>query len=98
MRQTRHVLAVALVATALCADRAVAAAPSVSPQIAGVAGRLVSRLSVTFRRVVPGVKIDLRREDRFASEGVACVWVDTETRGFRRGLSRCEFRLPPPVC
>src|SRR5688500_728867 len=56
MQRTRQVLAVMVVTTALCADRAAAAAPvvvgsgSAKPTFAG---RLVKRLSRTFRQAVP---------------------------------------------
>ena len=62
-RRTGHLVAVTLVAAALCADRAVAATPALRPQATSTAGKLVTRLSVSFRRVVPTVRVyEMRRE------------------------------------
>jgi hypothetical protein len=98
MRQARHILAVALVATALCADRTVAAAPNVRPQIASAACRLVSRLSVRFQRVVPGLKLYQPRAERFDdAASPVLAWDASETLGYRRALSPIEFSLPPPA-
>lgn len=98
MRQTRHILAVALVATALCADRTVAAAPQVRPQTSSVAGRLVSRLSVRFQRVLPGVKLYQPRAERFDDAAAPVLLRNkAETLGYRRAFSPIEFSLPPPA-
>jgi hypothetical protein len=98
MRQARHILAVALVATALCADRTVATAPQVRPQTAGAAGRLVSRLSVSFQRVVSGVKLYQPRAERFDDAAAPVVVRNAaETLGYRRAFSPIEFSLPPPA-
>ncbi len=97
MKRTRHVLAIALVATALCADRAVAAAPALRPQAGSVAGRLVSRLSTSFRRVVPSVRVYETRRDGFAPASVSSIPMDFDSAGFRpRLLSPLQLRLPPP--
>jgi hypothetical protein len=92
------VVAVALVATALCADRTVAAAPAVRTPSASVAARLVSSLSVRFQRVMPGVKLYQPRAERFeATASPASAWDAIETLGYRRAVSPIEFSLPPPV-
>ncbi len=63
MRRARQVLAVALVATALCADRAATAAPALRPQSIERAGGIVQRLTARLSRVVSTVKIvEIRRE------------------------------------
>ena len=43
-RKHRQVLAVLAVTTALCADQVTAAAPTLRPQVAELAGRIVTRL------------------------------------------------------
>ena len=59
------VLAVALVATALCADRMVAISPQQAQEgtLTQVARRVVVRLTVSFRQAVPGVRIHQARQD-----------------------------------
>jgi hypothetical protein len=97
MRRHRQVLAITLVAAALCADRAVAAAPAIRPQVATAAGRLVTRLTVRFRRVVPSARVyETRRE------GLTPVWrdlpVSDSTTTFGTRLSHLVLRMPPPTC
>ena len=99
MKRTRHVLAVALVATALCADRAIAAAPTVRADMAATAaGRLVSRLSVRFRRVVPSVRLYQSRQDALKPALVQThVAPDAEPTNLSPSLqSPFQFPLPPP--
>ena len=101
MGRTRHILAVTLVATALCADRAVAAAVTpeapVRPQTSmmEMAGRFVSRLSSNFRRAVATVRIYEPRSqqgaasfDRPIPESAPIVQIP---------ISPNQFRLPPPA-
>ena len=61
--RTRHVIAITLLATVLCADWVVARLPVLRPQVASAVGKLVTRLSVTFRRVVPSVQVYQTRGD-----------------------------------
>lgn len=101
MRKTRTLVAVTLLATALCADRrlASAAAESASRTEAGpVAMGFARRLTVSLRRVVPTVTLHQGRQ-----EGVAEV---VSTGGIERpqavgvrqgGGTPFQFRLPPPV-
>ena len=99
MKRSRQVVAIALVAAALCADRAVAAAPALRPQVSGVAGKLVTRLSVSFRRVVPAARVYQTRCD----QGVAAIAApvgfaqDDTTVCFRTRLSPTVLSLPPPL-
>ena len=46
MRRLRPYVAVAVVAVALCADRAVAAAPGLRPEMSELAERIVARLEI----------------------------------------------------
>src|SRR5258706_156590 len=99
-RKTRTIVAVTLLATALCADRSVASAAQASRvEAAGpVARGFAQRLTVSLRRVVPAVKLHQSRQEGFAS----VVWGGkfegaqaTVTRGTQG--TPFEFRLPPPV-
>lgn len=88
-----------LVATALCADRVATAAPELRAQLQPAAdpiARLATKLSVTFRRVIPAVRLhQARREDVAAGprpEPLAPVAVTLhQVQG-----SPFQFRLPPP--
>jgi len=105
MRKTRSLVAVTLLATALCADRSVAAAAGTAGQgssratEAGPVGRgFAERLTISLRRVVPTVKLDQRgqagvpaAEFRPAFEGPQASVHGVEGTPF-------QFRLPPPVC
>lgn len=96
MRNAR-LIAVTLMATAICADRSLPAAPA-EPVTSHFAGRLIERLSVNFRRVVPAAQF--YKPQRFglppmemtpACPSVTVDWVSPR-------LSPFQFRLPPPVC
>jgi hypothetical protein len=96
MKRTRQVLAIALVATALCADRAVASAPSLRPQVSSAAGKLVTRLSVSFKRVVPAVRVYENRRDGAVSQANDFPVRDLPVAVSAR-LSPLLLRLPPPA-
>ena len=101
MRKTRTLVAVTLLATALCADRTVAPAAAESARVeAGPAAPkqgFGERLTVSLRRAVPTVKLHVGRQ-----EGVAEVAVQNRISG---GQSVTHwvlgvpflFRLPPPL-
>lgn len=95
--KTRHLVAITLVATALCADRAVSAAPALRPQVATAAGKLVTRLSVSLRRVVPAVHVYESRRDGLAdlSQALACPSQSIACLGMQ--LSPLILHLPPPA-
>jgi hypothetical protein len=95
MKQTRQVVAIALVAAALCADRAVASSPAVRPQASTAAGRLVARLSTRFQRVVPAVRFYETRRDGVVRVDVRVV-TSHRTAGFCPRLSPLVLTLPPP--
>ena len=96
-RPARHVLTIALVATALCADRAVASAPALRPAVADVAGDLVTRLSVRFARVVPAVRVvEVRTFDRVEPSPTIRT-DDLTSTGFTTRLLPQFLRLPPPA-
>jgi len=95
-RSIRQVVAVTLVATALCADHVVCAAPRLQKPAVDLAGKLVQRLRVGFKHSVPSLRLYVRRP-------VAPVGVSRPLAV----LSNCfvpvislhpfQFRTPPPV-
>jgi hypothetical protein len=99
MKRSRQVVAIALVAAALCADRAVAAAPAIRPQVGSVAGRLVSKLSVTFRRVVPAACVYQTRCEQTVSSNVDSKRPISDDASACLGmrLSPLLTHLPPPT-
>src|SRR5437867_3204350 len=101
MRHARQVLAVALVATALCADRAATAAPALRPQaIERTAGGIVRRLTARLSGVVQRVRIlETRREgisESLEAQPFVGALPTTDLRPWLR-LSIPQFALPPPV-
>ena len=97
MKRTRHLIAVALVATALCADRAVAAAPEVKTE-GSVASRIVSRLTTGLRRAVSTVRIYQTRLDTLTNRPLtASRIIDVPVVESHPTFSEFQFRLPPPT-
>lgn len=97
MKQTRRILMVAFVATALAADHVAAAAPSVRPAVIESARRLAGRLVVTFRRTVPSIRFQpFRADERPADETPSFVAVDAALPHLF-AASPFQFRLPPPA-
>lgn len=97
MRRSRHVLAAVVVATALCADRVAAAAPQAGPQVSQLARTFASRITVSFRRVVPSIRfVEDRRMGVLAWSGNMRAEVRTPVVHATQG-SPFEFRLPPPT-
>jgi hypothetical protein len=97
MKQTRRILMVAFVATALAADHVAASAPSVRPVVGEAARRLAGRLVVTFRRTVPSIRFQpFRADERPADEAPAFVAVDGVLPHWSEA-SPFRFRLPPPA-
>jgi hypothetical protein len=99
MRKTRTIVAVTLLATALCADRAVAssAAQASRVQAQPVARGFAQRLTVSLRSVVPAVKLHQSRQEGLVSvvrqgafEGPQAITHLIEGSPF-------QFRLPPPL-
>jgi hypothetical protein len=99
MKRTRHVLVMTLVATALCADRVATASPDIRAQLQSGAdpiARLATKLSATFRRVVPAVRLHQVRHEGVATltpvmRIIAPLAQVHATRG-----SLFDYRLPPP--
>jgi hypothetical protein len=96
MRRHRQILAIALVATALCADRAVTAAPILRPQSASSARSFVSRLSAGLRRAIPSTAVYESRRDGVALAEKSFS-IPQNTACFRTRLSLLILHLPPPL-
>ena len=101
MRRTRQVLAVVAVTTALCADQSLAApVRTTGPQVAELAGRLVGRLSQSFRRVVTSSIPQQARQHRPADQAAPASVRDASPAtpvAVRFTFSPFQFRLPPPA-
>ncbi|HEX8522252.1 MAG TPA: hypothetical protein VF669_08340 [Tepidisphaeraceae bacterium] len=98
LRRTHYALAVVVVATALAADRAVAAAPEQAKpaQTASLARTFAARLTTQLQRSVPSAtrRLELARgNERVAAPQLA---VREAASGVRLQLAPFEFRLPPP--
>jgi hypothetical protein len=105
MNRARHAIAVVLVATALCADRPVSAAPaarphepsSASPAAGSFAARFVNRLSAGFRRAAPGFAIVYQpRQDQPTTSAMALAPSIDHPTPQHQPTSPFQFRLPPP--
>ena len=98
MRRTRHVLAAVVVATALCADRATAAAPAMKPQVSSLARTVASKISASFRRVVPTVRfVEDRREGLCDAIAHPPAEAGSPIARHPSDASPFRFRLPPPT-
>ena len=102
MRRTKQVIAVVMVATALCADRATLAAapaaPGRSPEAtSGLARSFASKLTSNLRRAIaPAVSIQpIRSNEQVRSFALS---IREEASGVRSEFSPFQFRLPPPIC
>lgn len=97
MRRTRHVIAVVVVATALCAtDRSAVAAPAVHAKTqAGVARTFASRITTSLRRAVATNAIQPVQTMETARPFPLII--SQRARGVRSNFSPFQFRLPPPT-
>ncbi len=81
---------------ALCADRAIAAAPALTPAVGQIAGRLVDGLARKLGRTVSGVK--LRQTLSETHRPAVYVAIDPVAPiGLHATPLVYQFRLPPPV-
>lgn len=85
------------VTTALCADKVVVAAPTVRPQVAGLAGQIVNRLTRSFRQTVTiELPVHARQRWTYVSEPEAPTLAGSVDVTHSQ-LSPFQFRLPPPA-
>lgn len=107
MKRARQALMVALMATALCADRGAVVAPTgvagggQAGELADMAGRFVGRLAAGFVRSRVSANVPMERNagrpDLVIDSGVCAVERGETPRG--ECWSPFQFRLPPPgVC
>ena len=104
MNRSRQLLMVAFVATALAADRAVAAAPQDRPHRSqttttqNAARRLAGRLVVTFRQSVPSLPWRPFRQDLLKAQPQTYPTFsrDAEPPPGQFASSPFQYRLPPP--
>jgi hypothetical protein len=95
--KTRYAIAMTVVmSAALCADRVAVAAPQArAQQPASVASRVMDRLSLSLRRVVPSIRvIETRREGTTLEPTVSAP---EAVRVARQPITPFQFRLPPPT-
>jgi hypothetical protein len=108
MRKTRTIVAVTLLATALCADRAVAVAaarradaavPAGGQRDRGQSGQqsFAQRLTVSLRRVVPGMQLHQTRRDGLAALEIRGDVEHAQSAGRGVETTPFQFRLPPPT-
>ena len=85
--------------TALCADQVSAAAPSLRPQVADLAGRIVTRLTQSFGRTVAGATQLAPRQQTLGARAVSRTRVTSiaALAFVQHQLSPLQFRLPPPA-
>ena len=97
MRRSRHLIAVTLLATALCADRATLAAPVERPAMQ-VAGRIIQRLETSLRRAMPPLRMYQPRVTNLKPAPMPPAAATTVAVVSAIHLSPFDFRLPPPLC
>jgi hypothetical protein len=94
----RHqkLMAVVMVTAALCADQAVATAPSARPAVGHIASRFVDRLTRNLGRAVQTVKL---HQDRAENERPSLLVTaePAESPAIDPQLSPLKHRLPPPL-
>ena len=84
------------VTTAVCADHVSAASPALRPQVAQLAGRIVNKLSNSFRRVV-SVELPVHARHRCDAARSQVLVLTRAAHVAHRPLSPFQLRLPPPV-
>ena|SRR5687768_15709021 len=99
MTRTRRILMVAMVATALSADRAFAAAPQLRPQMSDAARKLAVRLLVVFRRSMGSARLQVARQLRRISRPrpLRLSTLMQHILGHPAEFTPFQYRLPPPV-
>jgi hypothetical protein len=96
----KRILAVMVVTAALCADHAVAAAPTTRQEpaeIGNIAHRLVGRLAKNFRQVIPATRSWAIRRPGLAVSTPPAVMCEADPSAARPQITPFQFRLPPPA-
>jgi hypothetical protein len=95
-QRTRKVLLALTVTTALCADQVAVAAPTMRPQVVELAGRIVNRLTRSFRQSVT-VEMPVHARQRPGEPSRVEPSVVPQSEVPHRPISPFQFRLPPPA-
>lgn len=96
MRRTKHVIAVVVVATALCADRAVASSTQARPAPRTLSRSLASRITTGFKQVVAPARpmLVVRTSERVS---LFPLPIREAASGVRGELNLFQLPLPPPT-
>ena len=95
-QRTRQIFLALTVTTALCADQVAVAAPTMRPQVVELAGRIVNRLTKSFRQTVTvELPVDARQRSGDTSRPELSVVPESDVP--HRSISPFQFRLPPPA-
>jgi hypothetical protein len=109
MRKTRTIVAVTLLATALCADRAVAVAAARAADASLPAGgrdrtqnhagqqTFAQRLTRSLRQVVPTIQLHQTRRDGLSPIDFRGEVHQAQSAGRPAQGTPFQFRLPPPT-
>jgi hypothetical protein len=96
-RRSAHVLTVAILTSALCADRIAAAMPMTATQEVGsFAEQLLDRLTIGFRRVVTAIRFCQARLTHHSYRTMRHPAVLPQVAAVHQ-LTPFQFRLPPPA-
>ena len=91
----RHVILLTLVATVLCADRAITALPAMNQTVAQVAGRVAAKLAGNLRRTNRDYRsVQWKNQSAIAMASWPQI-VPTDPNHFT--FSLFQYRLPPPA-
>ncbi len=98
MPKLRRFVVIAMLGSALAADRVAVAAPVLRPQVINVARRFTRRLVVSFRRTIPAAAIReyRQRQDLAPAQTITTVVADEPVPSPFDG-SPALYRLPPPA-
>jgi hypothetical protein len=96
MKHARHVIAVTLMATAICADRIAPAAPA-QPPATHFTTRLIERLTTNLRRVLPAVTLYQPHRLGLGINARRPLAITDQAFFVAPSLSPFRFRLPPPL-
>jgi len=99
MSNARHLIAAMVLVTALFADRAAVAAPSLRPAVMEqTAARIIDRLTARVRRVVPVACVYPTQAAQTSAIAAFKPIVPAAAEPARRPSSPFQYRLPPPTC
>ncbi len=100
MRDSRRMMAVTLLAAALCCSAAREAVPRACPPVSRLARQLASRLSASFSKTLPSARIapDSRAESVLAiAPARHAAFAAADGQRHASDADPFRFRLPPPL-